>query len=244
MGLTQSVKKDIKHLESIDGRAGADTIRLWESYRSQAHMWRALCLVQLPATLMASFLALIMFFFADQFITVPEKPLPGRYDVKVLADEQYINFATNVVNLIATYQPVNARRQFDLARKYLWEPALSNFEQTSMKTELRNIEETKRTQVFFFDDRLIRVERQADDKVLVRLPGVRQKLIGDKALDPDEQVYWVTMTTIPRNIHNDFGIVAIDINIETTQRRAIADGDRRENRKRALEESNARRMRR
>ena len=175
-----NLKEDVKQLERVGGRAGTDTIRLWEGYREQAYPWRAMSLLQMPATALSIAAALIMYFFADTIIEVPHAPEPGFYSVKNLPDSQFINAATSVINLIATYQPATARRQFKTARKFLWEPALTEFEETMMGPEIRAIEETKRSQMFFINPRLIKVERFPElDMVVVRVPGLRQKLIGN-----------------------------------------------------------------
>lgn len=222
-----TVKSDIKQLETIAGRAGSDTIRLWEGYKEQAFFWRALALIQVPATTLAIASTLIMYFLADTIIEVPEHPQPGFYSVKQLPDSQFINVGTEVVNLISTYQPAIARRQFKTARKYLWEPALSEFEKSMLGTELRAIEETKRSQMFFINPQLINVERYHNlDTVVVRVPGVRQKLIGDKPLQPDEMVYYVKMTTIPRNVHNEYGIVITDIHLRHANEQIIKKEDK------------------
>ncbi|MCB0359882.1 MAG: hypothetical protein KDD44_09605 [Bdellovibrionales bacterium] len=208
----RAIKQDIRQLETIAGRAGADTIKLWEGYRDQAYLWRAIALLQMPATALAIASAMIMYFFADTIIEVPPKPQPGHYSVKQLPDSEFVSVATEVVNLIGSYQPSIARQQFRTARKYLWEPALSIFEQEMMQKELRAIEETSRSQLFFINQQQIKVERYPElDKVVVRLPGARQKLIGSRPLQPDGMVYYIKMTTIPRNVHNDYGIVVIDI---------------------------------
>jgi hypothetical protein len=172
-----------------------------------------------------------MYFFADTIIEVPERPQPGYYSLKQLPDSQFINAATSVVNLIATYQPAVARRQFKTARKYLWEPALSAFEEDMMGAELRTVEETKRSQMFFINPRLIKVERFPEvggGVVVVRIPGIRQKLIGDKPLPADQMVYYVKMTTIPRNVHNEYGIVVIDIRLRRADERVVTKEDRAE----------------
>lgn len=236
-----SLKHDLRQLERVGGRAGTDTIRLWEGYREQAYLWRALALLQMPSTALSIAAALIMYFFADTIIEVPERPQPGFYSVRQLPDSQFINAATSVVNLIATYQPGVARRQFKTARKYLWEPALTEFEETMMGSELRTIEETKRSQMFFINPRLIKVERYPEiDKVVVRIPGVRLKLIGNKPLPADQMVYYVKMTTIPRNVHNEYGIVIIDIRLRRANERQVTKEDKMEkraNRKQELKQA-------
>jgi hypothetical protein len=224
-----NVKKDIKQLERIGGRAGADTIRLWEGYREQAYLWRALCLLQMPATALSIAAALVMYFFADTIIEVPEHPQPGQYSTTQLPDSQFIDAANAVVNLIATYQPAVARRQFKTARKYLWEPALTEFENTMMTSEIQAIEETKRSQMFFSNPRLVKVERYPEfDQVVVRIPGIRQKLIGSKPLPPDEMVYYVKMTTIPRNVANEYGIVVVDIHLRRADEQQVMKEDHQE----------------
>lgn len=226
-----NLKNDLKQLERVGGRAGTDTIRLWEGYREQSYLWRALALIQMPSTALSIAAALIMYFFADTIIEVPERPQPGYYSVNQLPDSQFINAATSVVTLVATYQPAVARRQFKTARKYLWEPALTEFEETMMGPELRAIEETKRSQMFFINPRLIKVERFPElDMVVVRIPGVRQKLIGNKPLPADQMVYYVKMTTIPRNVHNEYGIVVIDIRLRRADERVVSREDRMETR--------------
>ncbi len=223
---TINFKNDIKQLEKVAGRAGSDTIRLWEGYKEQAFFWRALALIQVPATALAITAALVMYFLADTIIEVPEHPQPGYYSVKQLPDSQFINVAREVVNLVSTYQPAVARRQFKTARKYLWEPALSQFESVMLQSELNAIEGTKRSQLFFINPRLIQVVRSPeDDTVAVRIPGIRQKLIGDKPLVPDELVYYIKMTTIPRNVHNEYGIVVTDIHLRSANEKVLKAED-------------------
>ena len=224
-----NIKHDLKQLERVAGRAGSDTIRLWEGYREQAYLWRALALIQMPSTALSIAAALIMYLIADTIIEVPERPQPGYYSVRQLPDSQFVNAATQVVNLISTYQPAVARRQFKTARKFLWEPALTEFEGTMMGSELQTIEETKRSQMFFINPRLIKVERFPElDQVVVRIPGVRLKLIGNKPLPADQVVYYVKMTTIPRNVHNEYGIVVVDMRLRRANQRQVSREDKAE----------------
>jgi len=70
------IEEGVKSLERIDGRAGSDTLRLWEGYRDSARMWRSLFLLQLPTTALAIITALLLFFFASTIIQVPEHQNP------------------------------------------------------------------------------------------------------------------------------------------------------------------------
>ena len=221
-----ALKKGIRQLEKVGGRAGADTVRLWEGYRDQAYLWRAIALLQIPATLLAVVMALVMFFFADTVVEVPAQPQPGHYSIKQLPDAQFIDAALQLTNLISSYQPNTARQQFLTARQLLWEPALSEFEESMLGKELQAIEETSRSQLVFINPSLIRVIRDPQKgQVEVRVPGTRQKLIRNSPTPVDEIVYYITMTTIPRNTHNEFGIVATDIRLRRVGAKTISHED-------------------
>lgn len=235
-----AIKKGLKQVEAVEGRGKADTIRLWESYRDQALLWRAIAILQVPATILALTAALIMFFYADTIVEVPPQPKPGRYSANQLPDSEFIHVAEEVTNLIATYQPSNARRQFEAAQMYLWEPALSEFENKVLKDELRAIEETGRSQIFFVNDKQIRIDRdEKQGRVMVRLPGSRMKLIRNQPLPGDEMVYYIKMSTIPRNAYNEYGIVVYDIRLRKASEKVIAKEDLMEQRDLAIAEKKA-----
>lgn len=204
-----------RKLEIVDGRTGEDSVKVWERYREKAHFWRAIALLQSPLAVVALLVALSMYFSGDTIVEVPERPQPGHYSVKKLPDSEFIHVAVEVANLITTFTPATVDRQFKAARKYLWEPALTQFETDKIKTELRMIQQTARSQLFFIDTKQVKVERRPElDSVVVRLPGKRQKLIGNRALPEDEFVAYVRMTTIPRNVYNEYGIVVTDMRFE------------------------------
>jgi TraE protein len=225
----KAISGGVKSIERVDGRADGDTLRLWESHKEQAMLWRALALLQIPATTLAIIAAMVMYFFADTVVEVPLQPKPGRYGTKTLPDSEYVNAATEVVNLIATYTPATARRQYTRAKQFLWEPALTEFEKSMMVEELRTIEETSRTQLFFINESMVKVDRfPEEDKVVVRLPGVRQKLISSQPMPPDELVYYIKMTTIPKNVTNEFGIVVVDLRLRKAGTKTIVKEDKAE----------------
>jgi hypothetical protein len=225
----KAISGGIKSIESVDGRADGDTLRLWESHKEQAMLWRALALLQIPATTLAIIAAMVMYFFADTVVEVPLQPKPGRYGTKALPDSEYVNVATEVVNLIGTYTPATARQQYVRAKQFLWEPALTEFEKSMMADELRTIEETARTQLFFVNEKMIKIDRfPEEEKVVVRLPGVRQKLIGGQPTEPDELVYYIKMTTIPKNVSNEFGIVVVDLRLRKAGMKTIVREDKKE----------------
>lgn len=211
------MKEQIEKLDgNIEGRAGADTIRLWEGYKEQAFLWRIIALLQLPTTFLSMSTAMIMWAYADTIIEVPPKPHPGYYSVRELPDSTFINVAGEVVNLIGTYQPDSVADQYNVARKYLWEPALSAM-QKYMNDEIQAIKTTGRSQLFLIIHNLTKVERDdRRDTVTVKFEGMRHKIIGVSALPPDSYTYEIEMRTIPRNISNEYGVVVTAVKLKQT----------------------------
>ena len=210
----EELRDSLATIEHVDGRAGADTFRLWESYKEQALLWRIIALVQIPITLVAVIFGLITYITADIVIEPPETPQPGMYSIKNLPDSEFLKVATEVVNLMATYQSNTAERQFRKAREYLWEPALSEFERVFVKEHVRAVNEQSRSQAFLINNDLVNVRRYPSlDMVIVRIPGTRLSLIGKKPLD-DEIAFYLKMTTIPRSAYNPSGIIIFDVRIK------------------------------
>ena len=212
MGIFSKNKTELEAVQE-NARKDSDTLKLWESYKNSAFIWRSFTLIQMPAT--AVLIALSMYFFvtADTVLNIPLSPEPGSYSAKKLPDSLFVSQAINVSNLISTYQPYTARKQYKIARRYLWEPALSKFEKLYVETDLEAIEETSRSQIFYIDKRRVRVERRGK-KIIVRLPGTRQKFIHNTSLDPEQVVWQFEMITIPRNVHNEYGIVIVGIELQ------------------------------
>jgi len=190
----------------VDSKKENDTIRLWESYRDQAILWRALTLIQVPATFIAIIFALVMWSTRSITLDVPHKPLPGLYAVQEIPDSEFTNTATNAINLIATYQPAVARRQFGKAREYLIEPMLTQFDTEMLDIELRAIEGSRVTQLFFADPTKTELTRMGRD-VQVSMTGERVRYVSGRQTPTHTTTFTVTLTTIPRNDINPYGIV-------------------------------------
>lgn len=214
----ENAEKIVKQVSgSVAGRSSADTMRLWERYKTRASFWRYLTLLQVFLTfgLMAS--ALIFFSNADTVVEVPTKPEPGTYSVNRLPDAEYISVAQSVVNLIETYQPYTVKKQFYTARQYLFDEALENFDEAYVGGSnpiLDTVVNLGRTQQFRIDAGRVRVNRYSREgfpRVLVRIPGVRYKMFGFKHLPAETAEWHVEMTTIPRNAYNEYGIVVTDM---------------------------------
>lgn len=190
-----------------------DTIRIWESYREQALLWRALSLLQVPVTILSLILALALWSSRVNKIIPIREVKPGILNIREIPDVEFIDQSVELVNLIATYQPAVAKRQFSMARELLTEPVLSNFDQDVLGSELRAIEATSRTQLYFIDPSKTKIEK-GDNSVTVTLTGDRQKIVAGKEMQGVSTKYSVTMKVIPKNKLNPFGIAISDIRVQ------------------------------
>ncbi len=206
----QGVREKVADTQLTAARSQNDTIRLWENYKDQAMMWRALSLIQLPTTFIAIIFALVMWSTREITLSVPSKPMPGMYAAQDIPDTEFVNVANDYVNLVATYQPNTARKQFEVARSMLKEPLLTKFNDENMNSELPAIETTLRTQVFFVDPLKTKVEREGN-KVYVSISGERWKVIAGAPIPSVTSRYRLELTTIPRNPVNPYGIVITNI---------------------------------
>lgn len=217
--IAQGIKDNVvRHTEIFDARGETDTIRLWESHRDQALMWRAIALLQIPATLVLTIFSVILWTSRSITLNVPAKPLPGMYLAKEIPDTEFVEFSTDFINLIATYQPAVARRQFERARGMTIEPMLTRFDSEMMGIELKAIEQTNRTQIFFPDPSKTKFERYDDRQVKVSFTGDRLKMVAGQDLPSEETRFTVVLTTIPRSSLNPYGIVVTNVTFENLSR--------------------------
>ena len=221
--VTQGIKDRVADTQLTAARVSNDTIRLWENYKDQALMWRSLSLIQFPTTLIAVIFALVMWSTREIILSVPSKPMPGVYAAQDIPDNEFINVANDYINMIATYQPGTARKQFDIASSMLKEPLLTKFKEEMLQSELPAIENSIRTQVFFVDPLATRVERTGNN-VTISVTGERWKVIAGAEVPTVTSRYRVEMTTIPRNPINPYGIVITNV-VFTPNTRGERNGD-------------------
>ena len=207
-----SLKDDLQFVERLDGHVGADPMKLWEAYREQSLMWRALALLLLPGTLLATTMAFSTFFWSDTRIEVPPAPEPGFYKVDNIPDGVFLQKARRVTTLISSYQPSTAENQFVEARKMMWEPILSRFQKEYVKDELKKIKRTSRSQMFYVNTKGLQITR-FDDHVIVRIAGKRKKFLDKELSKMDDIAWFVTMSTVPPNKLNRFGIVVTNFKL-------------------------------
>lgn len=208
------VKQIIEDTSVIDANTNNDTIRIWENYRDQAMLWRGIALLQIAVTFICVIAA--VFFYLNRNITlnVPSKPLPGYYPANEVPESEYIDVATNFVNLISTYQYRTAERQFLFASEHLVDPFLSKFQQEMLKTELKLIQQTQRTQLLMIEQDDTKVKKLANNQVQVVFIAFRTKSIAGKEYETQEMKYTVNLTTVPRNKFNPYGVMINDVEIE------------------------------
>ncbi len=211
------IKNLLQDGKVTDVRGESDTLKLWESYRQQATMWRAIALLQIPATALAIILALVLWMSRSITLKVPGKPLPGVYAAQEIPDTEFVNFATDFVNLLSSYQPNVARRQFERAAMMITEPFLTKFRSDFMTFELKAIETTSRTQFFFADPEAIKVSRE-DKKVFVTYIGERLKMVAGQELPLAKTKFTVVLSMVPRNSLNPYGIAVSDFIAEDANR--------------------------
>lgn len=202
----------LKNSSLIESKRESDTLRLWESYRDQASLWRALTLLQLPATAMACGLAVTLWQTRSITLNVPPRPLPGVYAAQEIPNSEFADAATDFINLIATYQPAVAKRQFTRAREMTIEPLTTRFTTEMLQNELRAIESTNRTQIYYADPTRLEVVRGGpNNDVYVKMVGERVKYVSGREIPSETTRYVVTLTTLPRSPLNPYGIVISNV---------------------------------
>lgn len=216
--LSKHAKQLIKDTKVRETKKSNDTLRLWESYREQALLWRGIALLQIVVTFTSIIAALVFYNNQEIKLNVPAKPLPGYYTPADVPESEYISVANEFSNLIYSYQFKNADRQFLEASKYLIEPMLSQFEKEMLGTELNVIKQSQRTQLYFtYPDRTT-FERLDSKEVKVSLVGERLKTLAGEELPMQVVKLNITMTTIPRNAYNEFGIVVKSVELVKVRR--------------------------
>jgi hypothetical protein len=206
----QTILEDAKVSEP---KNKSDTLKIWEAYREQALLWRAIALLQIPATLAAIIFSIVVWLKSSPIIHIPLKPAPGIYTTREIPDVEFVELATEFINLIASYQSIIARRQFEQARTFLVEPMLTEFTNEMLGEELKAIESTSRTQLFFVDATKNVIERNPDS-VTVKFTGERLKIVAGKELPTVTSRYSITIKTIPRNKLNPYGLAITKVSFE------------------------------
>lgn len=213
----------------INGNDG--NAKVVSAYREQSYLWRALALLQIPTTLIAIIVALVVYVNSDTIVEVSPRPAPGYYLTKEIPDEEFIKISIEFVNLISSYQPAIAERQFNYALNLLMEPVYSAFRKQFLiggdgkQAEIEQIRQIQRSQMFFINRDLITVRRFEDrndprnSTVEVRVPGELVKFFNgvkqDRVGDDRYLAYFIRLRTFPKTNFNQNGIYLIDFELIT-----------------------------
>lgn len=208
-----ALSKILSGSKLVDSKGESDTIKLWESYREQAALWRSIALFQFLAVPLVLIFALYIYATRTITLHVPPRPLPGHYSVSEIPESEFISTATEFVNLIASYQPKAARPQFQRAMQMLSGAALKHFEDEMLGIEIKAIESTQRTQLFFIDPTKTTVSYQKRS-VVVTFVGERLKLVAARSVPSALSKFQITLETVPRNALNPYGIVVSEVQAE------------------------------
>ena len=201
------------------------------AFREQSYLWRAIALMQIPTTLIAIIVALIVYVNSDTIVEVSPRPAPGYYLTREIPDEEFVKVAIEYVNLISSYQPAIAERQFKYALNFLMEPEYSAFRKQFLaaedgkQSELDQIRQIQRAQMFFIYRDLIIVRRIDDPEdsrnstVEVRIPGELIKFFNgvkqDRGGEDHFLAYYISMRTFPKTTFNQNGIYVVDFKLIT-----------------------------
>ncbi len=214
VNLKDTTKKVLDNANVTNYKRGEDTIRIWEGYKEQAVLWRALSIIQLLATTAISILCIILWQTRSITLSVPQRPVPGQYNTQEIPDADFIEAANSFISLLATFQPYVAEPQFNRAAMMLHNSFLDKFTETFLVNELKAIKATSLSQVYFIDPMKTQIERTRNNIVKVTFYGKRHKYIGGQEVEPVGTRYDITLTTLPRNDLNPLGIVILDLSME------------------------------
>lgn len=215
--------------DSFKGNTQPETVA--KVYREQSYLWRAIALMQIPTTLVAVIVALMCYVNSDNIINVAPRPAPGYFLTSEIPDEEFVKVGIEFLNLISSYQPVTAEKQFNYALNFLMEPVYSLFRNNFLlgspgrDPEIEQIRQIQRAQLFYINRDLISVRRYEDQvdprnsTVEVRIPGELIKVLNgvrQDAVNNDRYLaYFVQMRTFPKTIFNPNGIYIVNYNLRT-----------------------------
>lgn len=205
----ESLKDLIQATKPDQNKKDGDLIRVWENYLEKAYFWRALFFLQIPITIFALALASVIFINRNITLNVPPVPKPGIYSPESIPDVEFINFATNFVNLIFNVNPANIERHFETAKTFLAPQPQEAFSNIFFKQEVPIIKTTGASQVFIIDP-LKTVVKRRGSTVQVTFTGERIRFLAGKETRYSFAFTEVTLRTVPHTNLNPYGIAVIN----------------------------------
>jgi len=207
----RSVQKDKNLLpeKPSPGPTAKKLMGVADSFHEQGRLWRLLSVYFAPGTFLSLVAAFFMLIYSVDRQPVELRPAPSIVDVKEVPDDRFFAVADEVVGLLNSYHYSRADAQFNLAKTFLWEPALSQFIKNN-ESEVPKILSLRRSQ-FFDSTGFPKLPKRANEEFAVAVAGKLQTWIG--AQEPTEELLQIklTMITVPRNAINPWGIVVTSI---------------------------------
>jgi hypothetical protein len=220
--ISQATQQVLKATSVSAGRRESDTLRIWELYQDQAILWRALALLQIPATFSMIILTLWLYGNRTIVLNVPQNPRPGSYTIDQLTDPIIIDTATDFINLVQSYTPKTARRQMLEAEQRIVEPLLTKFHQQIVERDLKAIEQTQRSQLYLINPTKPVLSR-GKDIATVTFEGDLLRIVAGTETRSKTVVWHIDLQTIPRNKLNEYGVVISDIRVGVSSVGIIED---------------------
>ncbi len=187
--------------------------------RSSNLLWHLLTMGQMAATFVLLLFVIyhegIIFFHNGTqkiSIDVPQKPLPGFYDINELPDDDLLSFGEEFINLVATYQRHNAEKQFIYAFDMTSGDFKKDFKNQYIAKNIKEIKKSKRAQIFYPDSEPVLT--RASDYAIVSLDGEIEKYADGRPFNTFAN-YQVKLEIVPHSTMNDYGISVVDLKINT-----------------------------
>jgi len=206
---TESLKDLIQATNPEQNKKEGDLIKVWENYLEKAYFWRALFFLQIPITIFALVLASVIFINRNITLNVPAVPKPGIYSPESIPDVEFINFATNFVNLVFNVNSGNIERNFETAKIFLAPQPQEAFSNIFFKQEIPIVKTTGASQVFIIDPLKTIVKRQGS-LVQVTFTGERIRFLAGRETRYSFASTEVTLRTLPHTNLNPYGIAVLN----------------------------------
>lgn len=135
---------------------------------------------------------------AQEVTTPPTIPQPNPTAETAVTDQDYVDVATDAVELLATFDSASAEPKFRRLQTMMTGPAKASLMDSLLTGELPVIQSTRRVQKFILNKEKTAIEHFPDlNDTVVRLSGTRSQWIELKPQPPEELTYHVNLEAEP-----------------------------------------------
>lgn len=192
-----------------------DLNKVTAAYKMQSYFWRWVSLFQIPFLFFLLLFFLNLYISRDTIINVPDRPFEGYKEVSQLSDSEFINFAQDFFNLVGTFQPTIAEKQFETASTFLVGQKREEFKRDFLQTKLVEVRETSRTEELILEKENIALTRgpSGSNYVDIVASGYRRILIKQEELRPENAQIFIRIETSKDIENNQYGLYISDYKI-------------------------------